>query len=343
MYVTYTPKIEGWVLPPVQKPEYKALGDKYPTILTQIGLERFHPTCVSMCYVLRAADGTFVIIDSDVGDTEDVIYDVLKKQAPDPDNIVISAWFFTHPHGDHMGGFVKFAEKYANDDTVTLKQVVLNVPELDLLPEHEAALAMKTVLGAKSFGDDVTFVRAHAGDILYYADLTFRVLYTQEEYTAVSDTPDSNCCSIVTQMETDSGVKVLFGADHAVRGNYNGLLFCEGAIYKWYGDFIKSDVVTCFHHGFGGGADDNVYKVIKPTVVFWPVTYFRLYKNEYGEPYGSPVTEYSINQYFYDPEQAKANGVRACYVSGDKIQIMDLSNNDLSVTEYEHCDIYLAK
>lgn len=341
MYVTYTPKKDGFVLPSLEKKEY--ISSSQPTILTQVGTERFHPTAVSMCYIVRAADGSFVLIDSDFGDgMAELIYDILKKQAPDPDNIVISAWFLSHPHTDHVCGFIDFADKYANDKTITLKQVIYNFSDDKYVGSHIVGLMQKTAEAIEKFGKDVTCIRARAGYVMHYADLTFRALYSQENYLVAThgEIEDANSASLVVQMETDSGVKVLFGADHAVRGNYNGLPFCEGALYRWYGDFIKSDILTLFHHGFGGGADDYVYSVVKPKIVLWPATYFRLTHDSDGTPYGD-IEHNSRNSYFSDPEQAKKNGVKGYYISGDKIHIVDLSDKELTVTEYETCDAYL--
>ena len=114
LIASYLPKQEGFVLPPVEPPAYTPLGADYPTLLTQVGTERFHPSAMAMCYVLRAADGSFVCIDSDFQEASaDLIYDILKKQAPDPEHIVISAWIFTHPHTDHVGGFTSLTRAWA--------------------------------------------------------------------------------------------------------------------------------------------------------------------------------------------------------------------------------------
>ena len=221
--------------------------------------------------------------------------------------------------------------------------MVYNFSEDTYVGSFVENLMKETAKAAEKF-EGATFIRPHAGDILCYADLTFKVLYTQEEYTYITEgkIQDSNGASVVTQMETKNGIKVLIGGDHCVNGSYNGLPFCEGALYNWYGNFIKSDVVTLFHHGFGGGADLKVYNYIKPAVVFWPATIFRLHHDSDGSPYGS-IIDHPRNQYFTHPEKAKKNGVKGYYISADGIQIVDLSNKNLNVTEYKTCDEYLGK
>ena len=342
LYATYTPEEDNLVLPALNKPGYKSCG--LPTIVTQVGGEKFHKDANSMCYIIRAADGSFIVYDSDFGDGfAELIYNILKKQAPDPNNIVISAWFVTHPHLDHVGAFLDFADKYAGDKTITLKQMVYNYPSDSYIGTTSEELIRKTPIAAKKLNPDVTFVRPHAGNVLYYADLTFRVLYTQEQYLYISGgkVQDANASSVVTQMETDSGVKVFFGADHCVNGSYNGLPFCEGALYNWYGDFIKSDVVTLFHHGWGGGADNVIYSYIKPQIALWPANIYRLTRDADGTPYGSSMEFNERNLYFSDPERAKQNGVKGYYISSERIHIVDLSNKNLNVTEYKTSDIYL--
>lgn len=341
LYVTYTPK-EGFASP-APKAAYVALGSDYPTLLTQPGMERFHPSAMATCYILRAADGSFVIIDSDFNDgAAELIYRILKKQAPDPEHIVIAAWIFTHPHTDHVGGFIDFAAQYAEGHGIVLQQVVCNFINPETISSHEAQLQEQTYEGVRKFGNDVTLIKAHAGETLYYADLTFRVLYTQEEYLGVPGAiGDGNCGSVVLQMETESGVKVLFGADHAVFGSWYGMPFCDGALHRWYGSFIESDVVTAFHHGLGGGADRKIYGVIKPKIVLWPASWNRIYNDEHGVAYRHSLIEAACNQYFTDPTQAKANGVLGYYVSGDGIQILDLSDKELRIRVYESDAEYL--
>ena len=46
------------------------------------------------------------------------------------DDIVIAAWFFTHQHLDHLGGYPPFAQLFS--DKVTLEQVVFNLPNEEI-------------------------------------------------------------------------------------------------------------------------------------------------------------------------------------------------------------------
>lgn len=337
MYVTFSPRDGKWSVSPSTPPAYEALGDTFPTTLTQLGCERFYPTEAAMCYILRAADGGFVIIDSAMGDgVEDFIYRVLKKQAPDPDRIRIHAWILTHPHGDHVFGFLAFANKFATDPSIILEQLVCNFADDSMVVPGIADLQKNIITAARSFGENVTFCKPHAGNILYYADLTFRVLYTQEEYLATRPTVvDPNCSSLVLRMTTADGSSVLFGADHPVCGSYNGYRFCEGALYRWYGDAIRSDVVTVFHHGYGGGADMKIYPTIHPRLVLWPANIARFYHDDAGNPYPTAIPDTPYNRYFTDPEEAKKNGVEGYYPSGDTVTVLTFADQQIQIQQYE--------
>ena len=71
-----------------------------------------------MCEIMRLADGSFLLFDSCSRGAEDVIYQTLCNLNGSPEGIRIRVWVMTHVHGDHYGGFLGFAAKYA--DAVTL-------------------------------------------------------------------------------------------------------------------------------------------------------------------------------------------------------------------------------
>jgi len=334
-YVTYLPRVDGWVLPTRQAPAFARIGDDYPTIMTDVGTERFHPTESANCQIVRLADGSFVILDSAYGNrdqTEDLIYDILKKQAPDPDHIVIAAWLFTHAHADHVGGFHYFADKYAGKGDIELRQVVCNFPDDSVLNTCDSNMQKRTIDAAKRLNENVTFIKAHIGDVLYYGDVKIEILYTQEQMLAVSDfLGDYNATSCVYRLITEDGVTYLCGGDHNVNNQHAPYYGCEGALYRWYGSFIESDIVGAFHHGYGGGADTRIYSFVKPRLVLWNVSWSCVKK--------SSLLQFSVNLYFSEPENAKRHNVRSI-ISGDTIHVFHFNNGAFTVTEYETADEY---
>lgn len=359
MYITVTPRGTGLTLPRTSAPEYTPVdATQYPTIVTQLGTYEYHPTEHAMCYVIRLADGTFIVYDSAYGSLngEPVakeIYEVLKKQAPDPENIVISAWIISHPHTDHTGGFEQFAGRYATGRGITLKQMVYNFADDSVASTTERANQNAVRAGAKRFGAKVETVRPHTGNVLYYANVKFNVLYTQENILALNEGMESrydgNASSMVLQMVTSDGCKVVFGGDHSAADMWyqNVTPFCESALAKWYGTFLESDVVTMFHHGLGGGADELIYPAIKPKIVMWPGTWFRINGQSNGQPYPTgnggtyKLYEVTYNTYFSDltpdvyHETPNANGVHGWFVSDDGIQILTFRDGAVTIQTYE--------
>ena len=331
MYVTHTPRTAS-VLPEREAPEYTEAGANYPTMVTQLGHEDIEVE-TSLGLIIRLADGSFVLYDSGHNreGIVDRIYETLVKQAPDPDNIVISAWIITHGHGDHTGAFMGFTDKYAKASNITLKQIVYNFPDSSILDDGlaEQNTAVKKI---KAWGNDVEILKPHTGNVLYYADVKFNVLYTQENYLAVSNRfGNYNTSSLVLQMVTKDGTKILLAADHPVSGVYQEVTWCEGALYNWYGDFIESYVSTTFHHGLGGGADTKIYYTIKPKIVLWCVTNDKINKNN--------MKQNTFNEYFAGPSAASKNKV-TYYIAGDNVQVLTFANGVATVKEYDSFAAY---
>lgn len=332
MYVNVTPRVAS-VLPLREAPTYTAVGAQYPTVLVQVGHEDLSSSTSSLCLIIRIADGSFVIVDGGIGTegVNDKIYETLVKLAPDPDDIVISAWIITHADWDHIAGFSTFAEKYRDAENITLKQMVYNYPDNSLLLDTDDHISIKnrhnnTENWANMLGDDVEILKPHTGNVLYYADIKINVLYTQEDYLVRGTAfGNYNTSSLVLQMVTSDGTKVLIGGDHPVDGSYDGYNWCEGAIYRWYGNFIESYVCTTFHHGYGGGADEAgvVYTVIRPKVVLWCANQSKIEE--------SNLTNQTRNNYF--TTNGVANGV-TYYVAGDNVQVMTFDDGKATVNEY---------
>lgn len=336
IYVNVTP-MSASVLPLKEAPAYTAVGEKYPTIFTQVGHEDIYD-CSNLCIIIRIADGSFIVIDGGVASdgVAERIYETLVKQAPDPDNIVISAWFITHADWDHAAGYLSFVRKYKGAKNINLKQFVANYPDPSLLTGNDIGLESRqnaTKTEAHFLGNDVKFLKPHTGNVLYYADVKINVLYTQEDYLfRGTKFGNYNASSLVLQMITSDGTKVLIGGDHPVDGIYEGYEWCDGAIYRWYGNFIESDVCTTFHHGYGGGADEKgvVYTKIKPRIVLWTVTESRIEKDD--------LTNRTRNKYFTKPSE----GVDVkYYVAGDNVQVLSFADGRANVTEYDTFGEYL--
>ncbi len=250
-----------------------------------------------LCLLFQLCDGSFVIVDSGYGigfypdeknspDYQNAakdIYQIMYHLAPDPDNIVVAAWFFTHPHYDHMGGLGPFADLYS--DTVTVEKFVLNHPNRDTIQEmydkwkgnggKDNADANFTYVERmqQCFAkfDGAAVVEAHSGQKFYLRDAVIDVLCTwetQTEYHATNNITGEEYVSI-NQMNSASVIlDVDLGGERTIVLGDCGPS-STAYLEKLYGSWLKSDMQTVAHHGFQG-ASPELNRYIDADVVLWP-------------------------------------------------------------------------
>ena len=91
-----------------------------------------------------------------------------------------------------------------------------------------------------------------------------------------------------------------------------------------YSKAWKSDFVQVTHHGYGGGADNYIYGVIKPQMVLWPV--------DAARATAGSLTTVTHNKYF--TTNGKANGVTYHMASGSSVTILQFANGTPTLTFY---------
>lgn len=243
----------------------------------------------AMSFAQRLSDGSFLLFDGggkDLGtSTRDIdraarIYETLKKYSP-TEEIVISGWYFSHPHVDHMGGFVAFANYYINNPSynITLKNVIGYLPNVktqtyvdeggaySLTPEK---INTYNACFEKLRANGTNIHKAHVGQKFYFADTTLEVLFSYDlltpklpdavftnnayirmkEYGALQNTEGSgtdftNSFSVIIQVTT----KV--DKDTSYKAIWTGDATCFGieTVNSMYGFAMKSDFVQVMHHG----------------------------------------------------------------------------------------------
>jgi hypothetical protein len=126
----------------------------------------------------------------------------------------------------------------------------------------------KTVSVAKEIGVD--YVVPHVGQVWWFGDTSFEILYTIESYLPKVANA-FNTCSIVFRTSTaNASGKV---TTSIITGDATGhaLAICN----KLYGKDLQCDIMQVTHHGGGtGGANmdtQTAYTYMKPSVILWPV------------------------------------------------------------------------
>ena len=292
---------------------YEDLGIENSVILVST---QFVGKQIGMCLMFQLCDGSFIIVDSGFGwdfdergeeyadywqNNAKEIYHTLEKLSPDRDHdgdkdqkdIVIAAWFFTHPHLDHIGGFIPFAELYA--DQVTLEQAVINFPnyethKLFINDRYEAgekadavAAAIGRVQDAVAEFEGAKLIEAHAGQRFFLRDAVVEMLYTWELEPEMIERMNSS--SLVFSVELGETRTMVLGDCGNTSSN---------VLTDLYGNFLKSDFQTVAHHGHTG-ATRELNLTIDADIILWPAgdEDYRTYKNkDYNVPFFNTVSNY---------------------------------------------------
>lgn len=216
-----------------------------------------------MCYLYRLADGSFLVWDGgwDQPEQGERIYSLLRAYSPDREHITIAAWIVTHPHSDHMGGFVNFANRYAGKNGVTVERVIYSLPSSDFQNQTKMTQNVsKLISAARVTGAKVT--QAHPGQVFHFRNAKLEILWTLDLYDGVR-LDEVNTSSIVSRLELEGQTFLMLG---------DMSQSARDAILRLYDHALKSDFVQVAHHGtYGGGAVD-FYERVGAKYILWPAS-----------------------------------------------------------------------
>ena len=248
-------------LPSLEKPD-DADADVTVTSVTQLW-------DTNLCIVFQLSNGHFVILDSGNNGKQKVISDFLRKMAPDG-KPVVEAWFFSHFHQDHIGGFVEYMGISSLNRYVTVESVIYNFPsERTYMTAYKSSTDMsnmkiwyeKRIPALREKG--TTIYQARTGQKYYFGNAEIEILWTFEDLTPFNIYTDST-------NRTDIGFRVTIeGQTFMMTGDSTEEQFRIADAR--YGDYLKSDFVQLAHHGSGNGlGTHNFYKTVNAPIVFHP-------------------------------------------------------------------------
>ncbi len=211
-----------------------------------------------MGYVIRLADGSFLIYDGGYAEQAEQLYELLIKQNGGTENIVIRAWMLTHSHGDHYGCLSEFSNRYAS-----LVEV-----ETFLIAPVQAADASDTYLNsifpdvaARFSGAEICTV--HTGMRFRFCNLTMEILLAPDEVYidyAGKAKPDFNNSSIVSRLVGDGdGMLFLGDAPSLVTDRLTSI----------YGNALQTNQCQVAHHGVGDSTA-AFYNSLSAKVLWYP-------------------------------------------------------------------------
>ena len=270
------------------------------------------------CEIFRFSNGEFFIVDGGISDAHATygyakngtqLISLLKKYAPDPNNIRIAGWFLTHAHEDHTGVIQYFYKNYANDPTFTVENIFYNNYSPTVIWEKESdagwvvplALRLERELEAYAAATGASIHKVHPGQILYFGDAKLEFIYTHEMRICASTLTSINGLSIVARF-TVEGQTFLITGDTTTKSN--------AVMEDMYGDALRSDFYQTPHHGYGGNST-TLAGHVDPKWVLWPCNTER-----YTE-----VKVKNHNAYLFDSAR---NRVEAHYVAEDKTVVFSL-------------------
>lgn len=246
------------------------------TTLYQMELDYRTIDC-GMCYITQCADGSFFIVDSaHMNSTNDHkrLYDFLCKLVPKGQKIVISGWFFSHAHQDHIVKFMDFIT--AGYDNYEIECLYYNFPDLNVPGSDKWSMSDKQTM--KEFNElidihkELPVVKLHTGQRFFIRNLEFEVLTTHEDIYPGNLACFNNSSTIL--LMTVDGCKTMFLGD-------SNFTECNILISR-YGDYLKSDIVQVAHHGYN---KDNVevYHYINGRVALYSTRQDRYEDTQFSE------------------------------------------------------------
>lgn len=268
---------------------------------------------IGLFMVWRLSDGRLIVVDggghySSMGTK---IYNVLYDMAPDKNNITVAAWIFTHAHGDHVGGFIKFAES-SNAKKVKVENFIFNFGKTALYDSFEGGEdrgrleQCRTIVSTKYPNSNV--IKAHSGQVFHFADMEIEMLYTIDD-----NYPEKfkchNATSLVFRVNIGGKSFMALGDEYTTTSD---LLVAR------YGNELKSDIVQVSHHGYAGGTV-ALYNKIDPDIVFWP---------------GGDHAFETLSKKAYNKHLLNNLGIKALYIAGkDRMYTFTLPNDYLKADE----------
>ncbi len=289
-------------------------------------------------YIFQLPDGRFIIQDG--GYTGgDRVYQTLKKLKPKGD-IVIAAWFISHPHSDHYPAFIDFVKAHGKDKDITLERVIHNYIHADMYniingtagTDYSGKNVEEFYEAAKKYIPNVPIIKAHTGQILHFGSIAIEVLYTPEDMIP-APIKNTNGTSFVFRIVLADGQTFMMLADTYVDS--------ANIMIKVWGDYLRSDIMQMAHHAIWP-ANSELYHHIQAETILYTAALKNLKRYIFLDPtIRNPITnevEHQGNEGYIGVNETALNYAKDIYLSIDEMYIFNfphtLKNNKAEMLEY---------
>jgi len=207
-----------------------------------------------MSFVFITDKDNAVIIDG--GEPSDMPY--LKEIVGDRK---ILAWILTHPHHDHIWGFISEVENGGLIENT--KKVYYNFPSEEFVLKYEPEIKPCSICDFNRILYKIKdkSVIVNPPYKISADELCIEFLYSGgEKHKEPNFGLEVNESSLVFKVTSDGMRSVLFLGDLGPNGGRDLLRICP--------DKLKSDIVQMAHHGHSG-VTEEVYKKINPEICLW--------------------------------------------------------------------------
>lgn len=201
-----------------------------------------------MSFVIVTGNGKLIVVDGGRESDMPYLMEFIGGKT-------VAAWFLTHPHMDHISGFIHLVKEGSMLNNI--EKVYYNFHSVEFIEKyeaHEADTIREFMEIEPLIANKICIVEK--GDIIKIDEVSIEILYTKDKQFINNAINDS---SIVFKLTTPNK-SVLFLGDLGPEGGEK--LLAEKK------DKLKSDIVQIAHHGHMC-VEEDVYAAIEPEACMW--------------------------------------------------------------------------
>ena len=216
--------------------------------------------------VIKTANFT-IVIDGGTPNDDDQLIELLNEIS----NSHVDAWFFTHPHHDHIGCFVNILK---SKTFITNDKIYHHFPDTKQLQQH---LRTQEETLIYDFEKHIKAQNVHiisANETIDFDDVSFKVVRVFNP--SITNNFINNSSSVFRIDGKHSSFLIL--GDLGVEGGNDLIAKCPLSL-------LTTDYTQMAHHG-QSGVSKKFYDYIKPQKCIWPTPEW-LWNNDAGEGYNT--------------------------------------------------------